>query len=636
MELLKRLVKDAHAHRGKVGNRNSANEGPNGGVMYHCSEDSPFLELHDLHEYAASSDRYIFFDRLSPAFLGPRPVINFYERDSHDIIKYCLDTKDLRSYNEFPKNYLDKTHVKKRPSPSPQRIISIEEVERNAQELIEQEERQKEKAEKKRLKKLRQKEKKRQKHQDTKDKKVMDNPDPGGSNHNPQASKSVGKNVQGSGPESSSDPGEDEEETLASEFEDLDLNSCFINKAAKIAKRSLVAKKKTDKNENKMVSVCQSQEEDQEKLVEEKVDQKNAIISSTEDVQTKGLQQAVMANQFAVSGCFEMAVIYYTEAIKCNPKEFRLFGNRSFCYEKLQHYDKALNDADITLAMCPGWIKGYYRRGRALAGLKRYCEAALAFKEVLKQDPACTDAAQELMRVQIMQLMEMGFSREQSSKVLIIHGTVEKALEAISHLEGRQLAGTALPPRSAGLLAEEWSVVSGRKDNLNTGTLSPHPQPKKNTKCAPNQFQPELFPIWVGCLVPSITKSMISDLFSTAGQIHSVRFLPERRCAFVNYTRKEHCEKAIQERNGMVIEGTTLIVRYPDKIHAHLGISKSALSEPTLTQLPTKKFTEECYYWRNNGCIKRERCTYKHVPEHKGIDRDKIKPVVPSSPLHSP
>ena len=48
----------------------------------------------------------------------------------------------------------------------------------------------------------------------------------------------------------------------------------------------------------------------------------------------------------------------------------RLFGNRSFCYEKMQLYDKALIDADIALSLNPTWIKGLYRKGKALVGLK--------------------------------------------------------------------------------------------------------------------------------------------------------------------------------------------------------------------------------------------------------------------------
>lgn len=47
-----------------------------------------------------------------------------------------------------------------------------------------------------------------------------------------------------------------------------------------------------------------------------------------------------------------------------------MFGNRSFCFEKMQEYEKALIDAELCLNMCPGWVKGLFRKGRALAGLK--------------------------------------------------------------------------------------------------------------------------------------------------------------------------------------------------------------------------------------------------------------------------
>lgn len=48
----------------------------------------------------------------------------------------------------------------------------------------------------------------------------------------------------------------------------------------------------------------------------------------------------------------------------------RLFGNRSFCFEKSQQFEKALADAELCLSMNPGWVKAHFRRGRALAGLK--------------------------------------------------------------------------------------------------------------------------------------------------------------------------------------------------------------------------------------------------------------------------
>uniref|UniRef100_A0A3Q4BBC2 Uncharacterized protein n=1 Tax=Mola mola TaxID=94237 RepID=A0A3Q4BBC2_MOLML len=77
-----------------------------------------------------------------------------------------------------------------------------------------------------------------------------------------------------------------------------------------------------------------------------------------------------MGNKFASSGDFVMAVKFFTDAIKYNPTEYKLFGNRSFCFEKMQEYAKALADAELSLSMCPGWVKGLFRKGRALAGLK--------------------------------------------------------------------------------------------------------------------------------------------------------------------------------------------------------------------------------------------------------------------------
>lgn len=40
--------------------------------------------------------------------------------------------------------------------------------------------------------------------------------------------------------------------------------------------------------------------------------------------------------------------------------------------------------------------------------------------------------------------------------------------------------------------------------------------------------------------------------FYSFGPVHSVRLLPTRRCAFINYTNKESCERAIKEMNVSV------------------------------------------------------------------------------------
>uniref|UniRef100_A0A8C7ZTV7 Uncharacterized protein n=1 Tax=Oryzias sinensis TaxID=183150 RepID=A0A8C7ZTV7_9TELE len=110
-------------------------------------------------------------------------------------------------------------------------------------------------------------------------------------------------------------------------------------------------------------------------------------------------------NRLAASGQFELAVKCFTDAIRYNPMEFKLFGNRSLCFERLQQYGNALRDAELALSLEPNWIKGLFRKGKALCGLKRYYEASLVYKEVLKLDSTSADAVQELKKAQTLHLM---------------------------------------------------------------------------------------------------------------------------------------------------------------------------------------------------------------------------------------
>ncbi|KAI9531419.1 hypothetical protein NQZ68_040892 [Dissostichus eleginoides] len=243
----------------------------------------------------------------------------------------------------------------------------------------------------------------------------------------------------GSSEEESSDEDGDTKKDSA-DSEELDMSSSFVSNAAQIARRQLEQNPRAERKKRPpptptttTTEEAKSPPEKPEGAPEEEKKQDFAPPTLEDNVKIS-TDLAVIGNKFASAGDFNMAVKYFTDAIKYNPTEFKLFGNRSFCFEKSQQFEKALADAELCLSMNPGWVKAHFRRGRALAGLKRYAEAAGAFREVLSLDGSCAEAAQELMRVQITQLMEYGFTREQSSNALIIHGTVEKALEVLSAL----------------------------------------------------------------------------------------------------------------------------------------------------------------------------------------------------------
>uniref|UniRef100_W5M1A4 Tetratricopeptide repeat protein 31 n=1 Tax=Lepisosteus oculatus TaxID=7918 RepID=W5M1A4_LEPOC len=538
--------------------------------------------------------------------------------------------------------------------------FSTEEAEKNAKELIEEEERVKQKAEKKKLKRMRQKERKRKEKIENKNKKkeasskklnstVSEEENKSNKDISPEkeyaSTPSDQKKNKGVISTENSEEDESQEDSSKSESEDeLDMNSCFVTKAASIAQRKMDKKPKPEKKEKKK---CSPNRSDRKSEVELNTQQKNGAENSDKDIIMKSMELAVIGNQLANSGRFEVAVKYFTDAIKYNPKEFRIFGNRSFCYEKMQEYDKALSDAEISLSMNPKWTKGLYRKGRALAGLKRYIEAAQAFKEVLKLDSSCTDAAQELMRVQITQLMDMGFTREQSSNALIIHGTfyVCKPLTCFTKYLAVcmncccwdvKVYDTQPDAGSSPAAEEDWIVPKAKKPHAAAKpVLQTHPQPKPSLP-QKSLKGPEQQPLQVFFTLFSkfnFLRSCHSALQSkaacpSAGEIHSMRVLYGKRCAFINYTKKESAERAIlamQKFHGKDIDGSKLIVRYPDHVYKHIALAKTSKASSDQPAKPAnqQKANGECVYWRTGGCTKREKCIFKHIPEHKGIDGPK-------------
>ncbi|XP_067098774.1 uncharacterized protein si:dkey-33c12.4 isoform X5 [Osmerus mordax] len=309
------------------------------------------------------------------------------------------------------------------------------------------------------------------------------------------------------------------------------------------------------------------------------------------DVVQRSIDLANTGNQFAACGQLDVAVKYFTGAIKYNPTEYKLFGNRSFCYERLQQFDLALIDADLSLGMNPGWIKGLFRKGKALCGLQRYYEAALTYQEVLQQDSSSVDASQELRKVHILQLMEMGFTHEKSLEALKAHSSFEEAVDALSGIEGEPDGGDP-PGRTADEEEEEeeW-VVTQRGGHARNAPRASASSPAPASAPASAERRPTkpasaatsgLFPVWVGSVVSTITEQMLHRLFSRAGEVFSIKMMPQVQCAFVHYTKKQDCKTAIQLLHGFLVEGVCLAVRHPNKIHPNLGVSRNAATDPNI------------------------------------------------------
>ncbi|KAK1894338.1 Tetratricopeptide repeat protein 31 [Dissostichus eleginoides] len=388
----------------------------------------------------------------------------------------------------------------------------------------------------------------------------------------------------------------------------------------------------SEEEKTKIVAQPEVQEKEEEKYEPNTEKQMDPI---AEELAKRSRELAGMGNRMAASSQYEMAVKCFTDAIKYNPKEFKLFGNRSLCFERMQQYENALQDADLALSMEPNWIKGLFRKGKALCGLKRYYEASLIYKEVLNLESSSAEATQELKRAQTLHLMEMGFSWAQSSEALKTHGTLEEAVEALFGGEDGKLCpgdvGASREDLEPPVVHEEddddegeWTVLQASRPRMQqvkesdafghsrSNSQSPTPHSR-------NAMKPDLMSVWVGSLAPTVTYSTLHELFSRAGTVYSIKMLLEQQCAFVNYAKKEDCDRAIQCINGLVVEGAPLSVRYPNRFTG-LGAPRSAAFDPyTRPGL----FKKECFFWRTSGCTRHD-CTFKHLPENKNVDKDKF------------
>ncbi|NXP25888.1 TTC31 protein, partial [Scytalopus superciliaris] len=257
------------------------------------------------------------------------------------------------------------------------------------------------------------------------------------------------------------------------------------------------------------------------------------------------------------------AVLAFTAALELNPREHRLLGNRSYCLEKLGRYEEALRDAEAALELQPGWPKGSFRKGKALRGLQRYAEAARTFEELLLRDGADAEAAAQLKACRA--LLQVG-PPAPAPHPAVLPTPHPRSPTAAQPPRGRPCV--PLPARGQGATGSPWSVTGG-------STVSPARGPGRgpvmttsHLTLPPSHPARDCFPLWVGNVTPHISEKVLRRTFGRFGEIHSVRMLPGRHCAFINFCRKAAAEAAYGAMQGATVEGSELVLQLKHPAHA--------------------------------------------------------------------
>ncbi|KAJ3644368.1 hypothetical protein Zmor_027033 [Zophobas morio] len=93
-----------------------------------------------------------------------------------------------------------------------------------------------------------------------------------------------------------------------------------------------------------------------------------------------------IGNDLFKKGEYATAVKHYTEAIKRNPEDAKLYSNRAACYTKLAAFDLGLKDCEKCVELDPKFIKGWIRKGHILQGMQQPSKAIAAFQKALEID----------------------------------------------------------------------------------------------------------------------------------------------------------------------------------------------------------------------------------------------------------
>lgn len=138
-------------------------------------------------------------------------------------------------------------------------------------------------------------------------------------------------------------------------------------------------------------------ERELKQLIEKKKELDYLDPQKAEEAREKG-------NDEYMKGNFAEAIKLYTESIKRNPKNARVYSNRATCYSKLMNWSSALDDCDKAIQLDPTFIKPYIRKGNIQTYLKQYPQAMRTFEAALQIDPTNSDALQGnqelMMRIQ--------------------------------------------------------------------------------------------------------------------------------------------------------------------------------------------------------------------------------------------
>jgi len=123
--------------------------------------------------------------------------------------------------------------------------------------------------------------------------------------------------------------------------------------------------------------------------------------------------EKLKGNECFKKGDWANAVKFYTEALKRNPKDAKIFSNRAACYTKLNAFDLTIKDCDESIALDPTFVKAYLRKANVLKAMGQIQKAMDVYNKAMELDPNSDEAKNGYKDCAVRQYSQKGNDPEE-------------------------------------------------------------------------------------------------------------------------------------------------------------------------------------------------------------------------------